>query len=269
MTAVPPITPPKFADEDARSVRAAETADLLLTAQTTVGATRQRCRQRVVELHLDVADSLARRYQGRGVDTGDLTQVARLALVEAVARFDAARGDFLPFAVVTILGCLKRHFRDHGWMIRPPRRVQELQAQLGEQGDTLTQETGHAPSVRELAEQLDETSERIAEAIVAGSCFHPTSLDAPRLGRAAESEMTIGSMLGTDDPRFDQIEWIETLRSACAILPSSHRRLLYLRFFEQRNQDEIATELGVSQMQVSRLLRRILADLQNQLTGRR
>jgi RNA polymerase sigma-B factor len=218
----------------------------------------------VVELHLDVAESLARRYRGRGIDPADLTQVACLALVEAVARFDAARGEFLPFAVVTISGCLKRHFRDHGWVIRPPRRVQELQAQLSECRDTLTQEFGRNPTVHELARQLDQPPARIAEATGIGSCFHPTSLDAPPRG-AGEAETTIGSMIGADDPAVSQIEWIETLRSACAILPPSHRRLLYLRFFEQRNQDEIADELGVNQMQVSRLLRRILAALHNQL----
>lgn len=243
--------------------RAVETAALLRTARSASDSERRRCFQRIVLLHLDLAESLARRYYGRGIDSADLDQVARLALVEAVSRADADRGDFLPYAVSTIRGRLKRHFRDHGWMVRPPRRVQELQFKIVDVWGTLSQQRGETPSIAVLAQTLDETPAHVAEASKAGSCFHPSSLDAPRPG--LEPEVTLGAVLGKTDPGFDRVEWASTLRAACADLPPEDQRVLQLRFFEQRTQQEIADEFGVSQMQISRSLRRILTGLRARL----
>lgn len=247
--------------------RADETADLLRTATTASADARDRCLHRIVLLHLDLADALARRYEGRGIDSADLTQTARLALAEAVKRADIERGAFLPFAVSTIRGSLKRYFRDHGWMIRPPRRIQELQHEMGDAWAELGQRQGQIPNRKQLACRLGETPAHIAEASAAGTCFHPTSLDAPsRPGFDADA--TFGDSLGRSDSNYDRVEWATALHSVCRTLSAEDRRVLYLRFFEQRTQQEIADELGVSQMQISRLLRRILTQLQHRLGQR-
>lgn len=243
--------------------RTDETTELLRAAKTADPAERQRYQQQVVLLHLDLADALARRYHGRGLDPADLDQVARLALVQAVDRADPERGDFVPFAVSTIRGCLKRYFRDHGWVVRPPRRIQELQHELTDTWNTLSQETGATPSLRQLAGRLGEPVEQVAEAAAAGACFAPVSLDAPATRQDAPSDL--GSRIGALDSGYDRVEWLRTLREACASLPPDDLRIIELRFAEQRTQQQIADELGVSQMQISRSLRRILGVIRDQI----
>lgn len=257
-------TLPATAPSSYRDDRAAETADLLRIARTAPEAERRRCLQKIVVLHLDLAEALARRYYGRGIEPADLNQAARLGLVEAVNRADADRGEFLPFAITTIRGCLKRYFRDHGWMVRPPRRVQELQLQLMDAWGTLSQEQGKIPSVQQLAVSLDETPEHVAEASAAGTCFHPDSLDAPPRPRDG-TDCALAMTLGRSDPDYDRVEWATALHSACLTLPEEDQRVIYLRFFERKTQQEIAEEIGVSQMQISRMLRRILVQLRKRL----
>jgi RNA polymerase sigma-B factor len=242
---------------------AGKTSDLLRSARTAGPTERREYLQQVVLLHLDLAESVARRYHGRGIDAADLDQVARLALVEAAGRADPDRGDFRAYAISTIRGRLKRHFRDHGWMVRPPRRVQELQAKVVDQWSTLSQQEGTAPTVRQLAQSLGESAKDVAEACDAGTCFHPTSLDAPRPG--TDGSATLGALLGRTDPQFARIETAGALRSAMVTLAPEDQRILWLRFFEQKTQQQIADEIGVSQMQISRSLRRILTGLRKHL----
>ncbi len=251
---------PTAADLDDQSAR---TSELLRRAGTADPAERRDCLQQVVLLHLDLAESVARRYHNRGIDAADLDQVACLALVEAAGRADPERGDFRAYAISTIRGRIKRHFRDHGWMVRPPRRVQELQAKIVDDWNTLSQDQGGTPTVRQLAGSLGESAKDVAEASAAGSCFHPTSLDAPRPGQ--DGSATLGAVLGRTDPQFGRIEISSVLRSAMVNLSPEDRRIVRLRFFEEKTQQQIADEIGVSQMQISRSLRRILTGLRKQL----
>lgn len=244
--------------------RSATTRDLLSRASATTGRERHDHLEQVVLLHLDVADALAHRYRDRGAETADLEQVARLALVEAAERADPDRGDFLPFAVSTIRGCLKRHFRDQCWVVRPPRRVQGLQAEIGEAWSALAQELGRCPTNRDLATRVARPTTEIGEARAAGSCYRPVSLDAPLRSDDTEGA-AFASLLGHGDAGYESAEWIKTLRAACEELGNHDRRMLYLRFFEECTQQEIADELGGSQMQVSRSLRRVLAFLHDRL----
>ncbi|GAB3749758.1 sigma-70 family RNA polymerase sigma factor [Microlunatus parietis] len=264
MTTRPALSPrPTDASASIHESAADETTELLQAAKSADRAEQQRLRQQVVLLHLDLADALARRYHGRGLDPADLDQVARLALVQAVDRADPERGDFVPFAVSTIRGCLKRYFRDHGWVVRPPRRIQELQHELTDTWNTLSQEQGAAPTIQQLAVRLGEPVEQVAEAAAAGACFAPVSLDAPAARH--ESPSDLGSRIGAVDGGYDRIEWLRTLREACAGLPPDDLRIIELRFVEQRTQQQIADELGVSQMQISRSLRRILRVIREQI----
>ena len=244
--------------------RAVETDDLLRSAAT--GSQRERNDQleQVVLLHLEVADALAHRYAGRGAETADLEQVARLALVEAVERADPDRGDFLPFAVTTIRGCLKRHFRDHCWLVRPPRRIQELQVDIGDTWSELAQAMGHVPSTREVAQTMERSAVDVGEAQAAGSCFRPRSLDAPV--RSGESTGAgLGALLGYDEAGYAAADWTGTIRPALTELSETDRRMLYLRFYEELTQQQIADELEVSQMQISRALRRVLTLLRSRI----
>ncbi|WP_239579116.1 sigma-70 family RNA polymerase sigma factor [Microlunatus panaciterrae] len=244
--------------DDAAS-RRERTNQLFAAALEADEAERQALHEQVVLLHLDVADSLAHRYQHRGQDIADLAQVAKLALVEAVGRYDPERGDFLAFATPTILGSLKRHFRDHGWMVRPPRRIQDLQAEINEAWSTLTQQQQATPSNDDLADYLGVDHTNVVEAQGAHGCFHAASLEAPY----GDAEAGLAGVLGDADPGFELVERLACLEPACQQLSESDQRLLYLRFFEERTQAEIAKEFGVSQMQISRSLKRILAALRS------
>lgn len=243
------------------TTRAERTETRFRRAVSAPAPQRAELRRAVVLDHLDVADSLARRYRHRGADEADLVQVAHLALVEAVERFDPERGDFVAFAVPTILGSLKRYFRDHGWMVRPPRRIQDLQAEIGPAWAELSQELRQTPSTHELAQRLDRETSEVAEACGARGCFRPTSLDAP----FGDGPGSLATTLADTESAFDLVDIATTLGPACRVLSPTDRQLLHLRFFRQLTQREIAAELGVSQMQVSRSLTRILDTLRHQL----
>lgn len=256
-------TAPSQRTTEALDDQTAATSDLLRKAGKSTPEERRHYLQQVVLLHLDLAESVARRYHGRGIDSADLDQVARLALVEAAGRADPERGDFRAYAISTIRGRLKRHFRDHGWMVRPPRRIQELQAKIVDRWSTLSQQQGGTPTFRQVAQSLGESTKDVAEACDAGTCFHPASLDAPRPGQ--DGSATLGAVLGKIDPHFGRIETASALRAALGTLPHDDQRILWLRFFEQKTQQQIADEIGVSQMQISRSLRRILTSLRKHL----
>jgi RNA polymerase sigma-B factor len=217
----------------------------------------RRLRDELVEEHAPLAQFLARRFANRGEPIDDLVQVALVGLLKAVERFDPGRGlQFSTFATPTILGELKRHFRDRGWAVRVPRRVQELHLQLGRVIATLGQEHGRSPTPREVAERAGVSEEEVLEAMEAGSLYRLVSLDGPATRDDEASELVAG--LGEDDPEFEQIERRAELDVMLGVLPDRERRIVELRFFDGLTQSEIAERVGVSQMHVSRLLARSL-----------
>ncbi len=215
-------------------------------------------RERLVHRFLPLAEHLALRFVGRGESREDLEQVARLGLVHAIDRFDPDRGvQFSTFATVTIVGELKRHFRDKGWSIRVPRTLQESALLVNRTAAELWQELGRAPTVDEVAARADLPSESVLEAMEAVQAYSTSSLEAP----IGEDGATTGDLLGDDDPRFAVSEEWLAIAPRLRNLPARERRILYLRFFRDMTQAEIAAELGISQMHVSRLLTQTLATL--------
>ncbi len=213
--------------------------------------------------NMSVADSVVSRYRGRGIATEDLQQVAYLALTKAARRFDPRSGhDFLSFCVPTIRGEVRRYFRDKGWMVRPPRRIQELQQRLTGARADLTTSLGRPPTAEELAEHLDEQPSDVREALDGQGCFTPTSLDRPV---GDEQGAALGELIGVEDVDRSAAEARVVLAPVVRRLSARDRHILELRFFEGLTQREIADAIGVTQMQVSRLLSRIFRDLRNDL----
>jgi RNA polymerase sigma-B factor len=217
-------------------------------------------RDQLIEAHLGLAEYLARRFANRGEPLDDLVQVASLGLVKAVERFDPERGlEFTTFATPTIVGELKRHFRDKGWAVRVPRRVQELHLRVTRVIDDLATELGRSPTVQEIAQRAGTTEDEVVEAIDAGSAYRSASLDAGR-GDDDESPGLLGQ-LGEADPELARAERRAALGPLISGLPEREQVMLYLRFYEGMTQSEIAKRLGISQMHVSRLLSRSLQQL--------
>jgi RNA polymerase sigma-B factor len=236
------------------------------TLQGLEGGSAAFTRQRdsIVERCLPLADHIARRFDGRGEPRDDLVQVARVGLVNAVIRFDVDAGsDFVSFAVPTIMGEVRRHFRDNSWSVKVPRRLKELHLRLGAATAELSQRLGRAPTPSELAAELEMDREEIVEGLVAGSSYNTLSIDGA--GGGTEEAPAIADTLGDVDLNLDQIENRESLRPLLASLPERERQVLLLRFFESMTQTQIAERVGISQMHVSRLLAKSLARLRDQL----
>ncbi|MDQ6817820.1 MAG: SigB/SigF/SigG family RNA polymerase sigma factor [Actinomycetota bacterium] len=220
----------------------------------------QRAREELVDRFLPLARKLARRYAGPREPFEDLMQVASLGLVKAVDRFDIERGTaFSSFAVPTILGELKRYFRDLGWSVHVPRGAQEQALKVEEAQQQLTTKTGRPPSVQDIAEFLEMSMDDVLDALETASAHHSTSLDAPRDGE--EGSGSLADAFGEEDERFEMVEASVTISAAARELSPRERRVLILRFVEDMTQTQIAEQIGVSQMQVSRILRRALARL--------
>lgn len=223
-------------------------------------------RDQLIEAHLGLAEYLARRFANRGEPLDDLVQVASLGLVKAVERFDPGRGlEFTTFATPTIVGELKRHFRDKGWAVRVPRRVQELHLRVTRVIDDLALELGRSPTVDEIATRAGTTEDEVIEAIDAGSAYRSASLDA---GRSEDDESPgLLGQLGEIDPELARAERRAALGPLLSALPEREQVMLYLRFYEGMTQSEIAKRLGISQMHVSRLLSRSLQQLRELADG--
>jgi RNA polymerase sigma-B factor len=216
----------------------------------------------LIDAHLEVARTMALRYRNRGVELDDLEQVALLGLTKAAHRFDPDAGhEFLSYAVPTIRGELRRHFRDCGWMVRPPRRLQELQARIVRAQEELLGVHGRSPRPSELAHHLDVDVSDVVEALSVDGCFAPAALDTP----VGEGTATLGEMLGAHDPAYTTAEASVMLEPAVRELSARDRRIVYLRFYEERSQKEIGEAVGLTQAQVSRVLTRILRDIRNVL----
>lgn len=218
-------------------------------------------RDQLIEAHLGLAEYLARRFNNRGEPLDDLVQVASTGLIKAVDRFEPERGlEFSTYATHTIVGELKRHFRDKGWAVRVPRRMQELHLRLGSVVSTLVQDLGRSPTVAEIAQAASVSEEEVLEAMEAGQAYRFTSIDAPTPGEEGGS---LSTSLGDEDPAMGDVEHRVSLSPLIAELPRRQQTILHLRFFEGLTQSEIASQLGISQMHVSRLLARSLAQLRN------
>ncbi|MGA8543692.1 MAG: RNA polymerase sigma factor SigF [Mycobacterium sp.] len=225
----------------------------------------QRHRDKIVERCLPLADHIARRFEGRGEPRDDLVQVARVGLVNAVARFDVDAGsDFVSFAVPTIMGEVRRHFRDNSWSVKVPRRLKELHLRLGTATADLSQRLGRAPTASELAVELDMDRTEVIEGLVAGSSYNTLSIDSGA-SSGDDDARAIADTLGDVDAGLERIENREALRPLLDGLPERERTVLVLRFFESMTQTQIAERVGISQMHVSRLLAKSLARLRDEL----
>jgi RNA polymerase sigma-B factor len=244
--------------------RSATTARLLRELHDTEDEEeRKALRAEVVVLNMGVARAIAHRYRQRGLAEDDLVQAAYVGLVKAVNGFDPSHErDFLSYAVPTVTGEVKRYFRDFGWAVRPPRRVQELQGSIAKASSELTQRLGRSPRPSEVAEALQMDVDSVIEALAADGAFTPASLDVPV---GDDGAATLGDLMPDDDLHFASAEARVVLGPAVRALGPRDRRILELRFFQGWTQEQIARDIGVTQMQVSRLLSRILRDLRNQL----
>jgi len=241
------------------------TAVLLAEAAVANEPERTRLQDEVVVLNMCVARSIASRYRDRGEAYEDVLQAAHVGLVKAARRFDASHGkDFLSFAVPTISGEVKRHFRDCGWTVRPPRRIQELQSRISFVSSELAQQLHRSPTATEVAHRLEIRVDEVIEALAADGCFTPTSLD-KRVGD--DDGAPLGELLGGNDVDLDRAETHVALMPLLSELAPRDRHIVMLRFFHGWTQEQIAQEIGVTQMQVSRLLARILRDMRGRLVA--
>jgi RNA polymerase sigma-B factor len=255
--------------DDSSSPRA-DYADVMemfrhLQALDAQSAEFRRQRDAIIERCLPLANNIARRFGGRGEAHEDLVQVARLGLVNAVKRFDVSAGSgFLSFAVPTIMGEVRRHFRDHGWAVRVPRRLKELSMQLAAARAELSQQLNRAPTASELAVHIGADREEVVEALIAANAYTTKSTDEPSVRGDDDDDDALLGTLGGVDANLDKVLDVETLRPLLAALPDRERTIVLLRFFENMTQTQIAERLGISQMHVSRLLTRTLTTLRHQ-----
>ena len=233
-------------------------------AATEEGPRREALRDELVTAHLPVAKHIARRFGHRGEPYEDLVQVATVGLINAVDRFDPERGsDFLSFAVPTIMGEVRKYFRDSSWSVRMPRRLKELHLAINSGTARLSQQLGRAPTPSELATHLGMSREEIHEGLAAGNAYQSASLDDMLM--SDESSISLGSTLGTEDPEIEMIEQREALHPLLQRLPERERKIVIMRFFGNMTQTQIAQKVGISQMHVSRLLAKTLRQLREVL----
>ena len=254
-------------DVDKVPAAAPDTATALLHTLAGMPADNPRraaLRDRTIEAWLPLAQHLAHRYSGRGEPTDDLLQTAAVGLIKAVDKFDPDRGvDFAGYAIPTIIGELKRHFRDRTWDIRVPRLLQELRLAISEANSTLLQSLGRSPTVTDIAAHLKLTEEEILEGLEGARAYNAVSLSTP----TGDGERTteLGDLLGTDDNQYELAELRVALGPALATLDEREQKILTLRFYGNLTQSQIADHIGISQMHVSRLLARALTKLRGQL----
>jgi RNA polymerase sigma-B factor len=248
-------SPARDTDRSPRESSDLETAELFRLADAADVAERKRIHGQIVERHLGLADALARRYGRSRTDADDLRQVARIGLVEAVQRFDITKGDFVAFAVPTISGVLKRHFRDHAWLVRPPRSTQELSIRVRDRWPDLAQRLGAEPSTVDLARDLCDSASSVSAAQAAGVGFSASALLPNDPGLSSPEAQT----------DFDRAEAKLVIDSLLPRLTPEERQILRFRFYFRMSQEEIALRTGTNQMHVSRQLARLLGKLRDLL----
>ncbi|HEU5037844.1 MAG TPA: RNA polymerase sigma factor SigF [Nocardioides sp.] len=228
-------------------------------------AERDGARDALVHLHLPLVEHCARRFRNRGEPLEDLVQVGTIGLIKSIDRFDSDRGvEFSTYATPTIIGEIKRYFRDKGWAIRVPRRLQELRMQIGSATAELTQSLGRSPTPRELAEAIGCSVEEIVEGIESSNAYSTLSLDASDDGDEGGAASMLDA-IGIDDEGLEHVEIRESIKPLLDRLEPREKKILLLRFFKNMTQSQIAEEIGVSQMHVSRLLNRTLEQLRTSL----
>jgi RNA polymerase sigma-B factor len=244
----------------------ADSAAELLAAMAAMPAehpSRPALRDRAIEAWLPLARHLAHRYAGRGEPTDDLIQTATIGLIKAVDKYDPHRGvDFTGYAIPTIIGEIKRHFRDRTWSIRVPRRLQELRLAITEANATLTHTLGRSPTITDIATHLNHTEEEILEGLEGARAYNTTSLSTPI---NTDGTTELGDTLGTHDHQYELAETRVALAPALATLEPREQTILTLRFYGNLTQSQIADHIGISQMHVSRLLTKALTKLRTQL----
>ncbi len=256
-----PLSPRQLSTREASHALFAE-----LTDPATSAARHDECREELVRLHMPLVDHCARRFMNRGEPLDDLVQVGTIGLIKSVDRFDDGRGvEFSTYATPTILGEIKRYFRDKGWAIRVPRRLQELRMSISAVTGEMSQELGRSPTPREIAAKLGVMVEDVMEGIESSNAYSTLSLDAGDSGEDGQRNSMLDS-LGMDDEALAHVEIRESLKPLIERLPPREKRILMLRFFRGMTQSQIAEEIGVSQMHVSRLLNRTLAELRTSLS---
>ena len=230
------------------------------------GAGRSTARDDLVRLHLPLVEHCARRFRNRGEPYEDLVQVGTIGLIKSVDRFDVDRGvEFSTYATPTIIGEIKRHFRDKGWAIRVPRRLQELRMQISGATADLTQSLGRSPTPSELAERIGCSVEDVIEGIESSNAYSTLSLDAG--DSSDDGALSMLDTLGVDDAGLEHVDLRESIKPLLESLPAREKNILMLRFFKNMTQSQIAAEVGVSQMHVSRLLGKTLDHLREALDG--
>ncbi|MFJ6486063.1 RNA polymerase sigma factor SigF [Streptomyces sp. NPDC091682] len=265
---VPPVPPvPVFpvtpALPDPRDRSGARALFIELRALPDGSVEKAELRNRLVRMHLPLVEHLARRFRNRGEPLDDLTQVATIGLIKSVDRFDPDRGvEFSTYATPTVVGEIKRHFRDKGWAVRVPRRLQELRLSLTTATAELSQQHGRSPTVHELAERLGISEEEVLEGLESANAYSTLSLDVPDTD---DESPAVADTLGAEDEALEGVEYRESLKPLLEGLPPREKRILLLRFFGNMTQSQIAQEVGISQMHVSRLLARTLAQLREKL----
>ncbi|GGP95617.1 RNA polymerase sigma factor [Streptomyces virginiae] len=258
-----PVSPAPAALPDPRDRSSARALFVELRALPDGSAEKAELRNRLVRMHLPLVEHLARRFRNRGEPLDDLTQVATIGLIKSVDRFDPDRGvEFSTYATPTVVGEIKRHFRDKGWAVRVPRRLQELRLSLTTATAELSQQHGRSPTVHELAERLGISEEEVLEGLESANAYSTLSLDVPDTD---DESPAVADTLGAEDEALEGVEYRESLKPLLEGLPPREKRILLLRFFGNMTQSQIAQEVGISQMHVSRLLARTLAQLREKL----
>lgn len=225
-------------------------------------------RDRLIEENLYIAEILAKKYYGRGIDYDDIYQVASIGLIYAVDRYDPEKGyEFSSFATPTIIGEIKKYFRDKGWTIRVPRRIQELSKKINNAKTTLAQNLQQAPTIREIAEYLNTTEEEVLEAIEASKVYQPQSLDVTYEGQNDDKEVNLKDLIGAEEDYFEKIEMNDLMESLLKDLNEVERTIMVERYFNKKTQVAIAKQLNISQMTVSRIEKKVLERLKESVAG--
>jgi len=249
----------RSAEQDRRGIESIAA----LAALPTGHPARPALRDQAIEAWLPMAKRLARRYAGHGESLDDLVQVATVGLIQAVDRYDPDRGDcFAGYAIPTILGEIRRHFRDRGWVIRVPRRLQEMRMAINDATSTLTPALGRVPTIADIAAHLKTSEEEVLEGLEGAQAYRTTSLSAPA---GPDGIFELADTLGAEDHGYELTELRLALGPALAGLTERQRRIVTMRFYGNQTQTQIAEQIGVSQMHVSRLLAAALAALRNHL----
>ncbi|NLW42164.1 MAG: SigB/SigF/SigG family RNA polymerase sigma factor, partial [Tissierellia bacterium] len=225
----------------------------------------RKIRDKLIEDNLYIAEILAKKYTNKGIDYDDIFQVASIGLIYAVDRFDVDRGyQFSSFATPTIIGEIKRHFRDKGWTIRVPRRIQELSKRINNAKVELAQTLQKSPTVKDIADYLGTSQEDVLEAMEASKVYSPQSLDLTYDG-GEDSDISLADLIGKEEEYYEKIDNNDFLEKAMSILTETEKKILIDRYFNKRTQSSIAKELDISQMTVSRLEKKILEKMKNEI----